>query len=86
MPSAHTEHDGQSETDSQSQTSDGGSSTLDPYRKAAQVRAGMVLPSFEGRPDTWGQNGRRFYSKIRFWFPFGIIRGCPYIAWSFDVY
>lgn len=39
LPSVHTEHDGQSETDSQSQTSDGASNGLVVYRKVAQVRA-----------------------------------------------
>ena len=53
MPSAHTEHDGQSETDSQSQTSDGSGSPLDPYRKAAQVRVLVRFSRhFDGRPDT----------------------------------
>ncbi|KAF8273417.1 Lecithin:cholesterol acyltransferase-domain-containing protein [Lactarius quietus] len=50
------EHDGQSETDSQAQSSDAAGSALVVYRKAAK-------------------NGRRFYSKTRFWFPFGVILG-----------
>jgi hypothetical protein len=39
MPSVYTENDGQSETDSQSQTSDGASNAPVVYRKVAQVRA-----------------------------------------------
>ncbi|KAI9465682.1 phospholipid:diacylglycerol acyltransferase [Lactarius psammicola] len=75
LPSAHTEQDGQSETDVQSQTSDGASSVSGAYKEAARVR---VLPSLDGLPNTFRflhQNWRRFYSKNRFWFPFGIILG-----------
>lgn len=38
LPSVHTERDGQSESDSQSQASDGASNASVVYRKAAQVR------------------------------------------------
>ena len=72
-----TEHEGQSETDSQSQSSDGSSSALVvAYRKPAQVRPLVRSYRQLGLPDTLDQNGRRFYSKTRFWFPLGIMRGC----------
>jgi hypothetical protein len=85
LPSVHTVHDGQSETDSQSQTSDGAGNASVVYRKAAQVRVRDLLLSLDCIPNTLDQNGRKFYSKIRFWFPFGIIRGFPCFARSFHV-
>ena len=84
LPSV-TENDRQSESDSQSQTSDGASNASVIYRKTAQVRLRHLLPSLDRIPNTLDQNGRRFYSKTRFWFPFGIIRGFHPFAWSFHV-
>ncbi|KAH9060542.1 Lecithin:cholesterol acyltransferase-domain-containing protein [Lactarius vividus] len=56
LPSPRTEHNGQRETDTQSQISDRASSVSGAYGEAAR-------------------NWRIFYSKNRFWFPFGIILG-----------
>ncbi|KAH9073083.1 Lecithin:cholesterol acyltransferase-domain-containing protein [Lactarius deliciosus] len=79
LPSARTEHDGQSETDTQSQISDGTSSSVSgAYGEVARVSASEVFTVTDGLPNTFCflyQNWRIFYSKNGFWFPFGIILG-----------
>ncbi|KAH9177808.1 phospholipid:diacylglycerol acyltransferase [Lactarius sanguifluus] len=59
LPSARTEHDRQSEADTQSQISDGADSGS----------------SVSGAYGEFARNWRIFYSKNGFWFPFGIILG-----------